>query len=93
MINKAFIEDVHKALYVPISVGSNELCLVELNRVLEAQSPSKLYAHVPADAAQQAVDHFRNLFELSSSSAVLPKMNDLFVFWAEVNDGMFMHLF
>lgn len=40
------------------------------------------------DAAQQAVHHFRDLFEIRSSAAVIPKMNDLFVFWAEVTAGL-----
>jgi hypothetical protein len=28
------------------------------------------------------------LFEISTPTAVLPKMNDLYVFWAEVNEGL-----
>jgi hypothetical protein len=53
---------------------------------MEQKIASKLY-DVPVDVAQQAVSHFRNLFELPSANTVIPKMNDLFVFYAEVNDG------
>jgi hypothetical protein len=53
---------------------------------MEQKISSKLY-DVPTDIAQQAISHFKNLFELPSTTTVIPKMNDLFVFYAEVNDG------
>ena len=40
------------------------------------------------DGALNAISHFRDLFEIRSSAGVLPKMNDLYVFWAEVNAGL-----
>jgi hypothetical protein len=42
--------------------------------------------------SQQAVNHFRDLFEVRSSSGVIPKMNEIYVFWAEVNAGMLKSL-
>jgi hypothetical protein len=68
------------------SASSFDLCIAELHRIMDQKS-SRLYDNVPIDTAQQAISHFRNLFELTSINAVLPKMNDLFVFNAEVNDG------
>jgi hypothetical protein len=76
-------------LGIKVSAGSSDLCLAEMNRIMEQKISSKLY-DVPVDVAQQAVSHFRNLFELASVNTVIPKMNDLFVFYAEVNDGIFI---
>jgi hypothetical protein len=39
------------------------------------------------DLVQQAVQHFRDLFEVRSTSNLLPKMNEIYVFWAEVTAG------
>ena len=41
--------------------------------------------------SQQAINHFRDLFEVRSASGVIPKMNEIYVFWAEVNAGRIIH--
>lgn len=49
--------------------------------------PRKLYPDVPEEIAQQALSHFRDLFEVRNAS-VIPRMNELFVFWSEATDGI-----
>ena len=83
---KAFVDEIHHILGIPHSAASLALCREELKQT--RTSPKALYADIPADAAQQAVGHFRDLFEIKSATGVLPRMNDLYVFWAEVNDGL-----
>ncbi|KAJ3088931.1 hypothetical protein HK102_007622, partial [Quaeritorhiza haematococci] len=39
-------------------------------------------------AMTKAINHFRHLFEVRSEGDVLPKMNEIYVFWAEVQAGL-----
>lgn len=85
---KVFVKEVHDILGLPEAVGSLQQCLAEISK--QSKSSPKPQNELSTDMAQQAVAHFRNLFELRDASSVLPRMNDLFVFCAEVEDGNFM---
>jgi hypothetical protein len=51
--------------------------------------PRKLYPDIPDELAQKALSQFRDLFEVRSAS-VIPKMNEIYVFWSEATDGWFI---
>ncbi|KAJ3361262.1 hypothetical protein HDU91_004015 [Kappamyces sp. JEL0680] len=80
-----FVADVHEKLRVTQSPGSVELCIVELERLVAATTTP---GAVSLESSQQAVSHLMGLFNIPNVGQVIPRMNELYVFWAEVNDGM-----
>ncbi len=44
-------------------------------------------AQVPLEAAQEAMSHFRDIFEVRSASGTIAKMNEIYVQLAEVDQG------
>jgi lysyl-tRNA synthetase class I len=79
--DKGFIKDIHELLYIQQDESSYKSCLLEIIKLIE---PKKSDSQI----SKQCFEHFKNLFEVNDDMKVLMKMNDLFVFWAEVNDGI-----
>ena len=87
--HQKFISDIHKALRIEYSAGSLEKCLIESQRNLEA-SLGGTVSSKPApnlSVSQNIVSHLIGLFNIEDEEQVIPKMNELYVFSAEVNDG------
>jgi hypothetical protein len=81
-----FINDVHARLNLANSPGSLELCIAELDKILTNVSAQSQF---PLEASQQAISHIMGLFNITTIAQVTPKMNEIFVFSAEVKDGIF----
>lgn len=84
--------ELHEKLGVKYSSGSFELCLVELSRMMKEGRTVGGVLIPESDVSQQAVSHLMGLFNINAIDQVIPKMNELYVFWAEVNDGTLMCL-
>jgi hypothetical protein len=81
-----FLNDLHRILEIQSSAGSLERCVMELKRVMTlAQSSAKAVPDM--DASQKVVLHIIGLFGIENQDQVISKMNELYVFWAEVNNG------
>lgn len=80
-----FITRVHDILGIPISHGSYELCLTSMATSILQRSKSP--EGIQPDFSQQALLRFIDLFEIKNTNQILTKMNELYIFWTEVNAG------
>ncbi len=89
--HQKFISDIHRALQMQYSAGSLEKCLVEIQRILESSlgEASNFKSTPNLETSQKIVTHLIGLFNIEDSEQVITKMNELYVFSAEVNDGKF----
>jgi hypothetical protein len=78
---------MHKRFNIRNSPGSLELCQVELEKLFELSKSASLNGLTP-DISQKSITHLMNLFNISTPSQVDHKINEIYVFWAEVNDGI-----
>ena len=70
-------------LFIPAGPGSLELVLAEVEQLVD----SKTHRSRTGDTdAELAINHFKTLFELGKKD-VVTRINELYVFCAEVNDG------
>ncbi|KAJ3386318.1 hypothetical protein HDU84_001612 [Entophlyctis sp. JEL0112] len=81
----AFISSVHKLLRVYEKAGSQDDCLQVLTQMVDKQHGA---AEQSESIFQHIVDHFMEIFEISSVGEVLPAIDDLYVSWAERNAGI-----
>ncbi|KAJ3270784.1 hypothetical protein HDV01_007403 [Terramyces sp. JEL0728] len=81
-----FITRVHDILGIPISAGSFELCLTSMAASILQRSKSP--EGIQPDFSQQALLRFIDLFEIKNTSQILNKMNELYIFWTEVNAAL-----
>ena len=77
---------MHERLNIPNSPGSLEVCKVELEKLISLSKSATLNGLTP-DLSQQATTHFMNMFAITTPSQVEHKINEIYIFWAEVNDG------
>jgi hypothetical protein len=78
---------VHSIMNVKMTSQSIPLLIEELR--VKCAEPRKLFPDIPEELAQKALAHFRDLFEVRDYAAVIPRMNELFVFWSEVSNGTY----
>ncbi|KAJ3311714.1 hypothetical protein HDV04_003859 [Boothiomyces sp. JEL0838] len=81
-----FITRVHDILGIPISHGSYELCLTSMATSILQRSKSP--EGIQPDFSQQALLRFIDLFEIKNTNQILTKMNELYIFWTEVNAAL-----
>ncbi|KAI9025579.1 hypothetical protein DFJ74DRAFT_664783 [Hyaloraphidium curvatum] len=88
---RSFRADVHEIAGLPESSKSDRLCIEEL-RQHRAAADRKGRAPERIDPVDQGfarmIKHFRNLFDIPSLDAVIPRINQLYVFEAEVESGL-----
>ncbi|KND02064.1 uncharacterized protein SPPG_02567 [Spizellomyces punctatus DAOM BR117] len=86
-----FRRRVHDIMRTRQTASSDENCLEAIRRMQSGQQQRQRVPSAGApvnDAAYLAVNHFRDLFELRPTEDVQAKMNDLYVFYAEVQAGL-----
>ncbi|TPX65088.1 hypothetical protein SpCBS45565_g05415 [Spizellomyces sp. 'palustris'] len=86
-----FRRRVHDIMRTRQTTSSDENCLEAIRRMQSGQQQRQRLPSAGApvnDAAYLAVNHFRDLFELRPTEDVQAKMNDLYVFYAEVQAGL-----
>ncbi|KAJ3019411.1 hypothetical protein HKX48_002110 [Thoreauomyces humboldtii] len=88
-ILRDFSAKVHNVLKVRETPGSSDVLqeIIRLQTTGEVKGWSNTQA-AQADATRRALDHFRDLFQVRPSVDVVPKMDELYVQFAELQSGL-----
>lgn len=78
---EAVMEELHQILGINEQIGSMEVCLAEVSKLVKR-------ANQTTQSQGDVLTHFEALFNVQTSAQTIAKMNELYVFWAEANDGL-----
>ncbi|KAI9099251.1 hypothetical protein DFS34DRAFT_616903 [Phlyctochytrium arcticum] len=85
-----FRRGIHDLVGVRVGPDSGDRCVDEIRRLRSSAQKHQMLSSqaMASDSSRQALNHFRDLFELGPNADVQGKMNDLYVFSAEVQSGL-----